>query len=299
VPDAVITAIGIARAKPGQEEELGLRMAALIAPTRTEAGCIAQDLYRSIDDPSVWMLLEQWRSHRISTITSAASTCRLFCAARTRCFRGCPKVIDSIRCSRQRGPDPGSLRLLGTGAQRAHLTRITPRLHHRWSYTGRRQYDRQRPSKVALRAPFASPLEGCTRAPADSSVLRRRVDVCTLHFRARSINHRPIVDGARSAYSAFTMLVARVKWISGLITAWRELAPYAAIALLPGGTLIVASLWILQLRPWFFGRVRRGLAILLALLPTVALPGSTLIPASAGTCTPPYGRLRSYHEKID
>jgi hypothetical protein len=31
----------------------------------------------------------------------------------------------------------------------------------------------------------------------------------------------------------------------------------------------VASLWILQHRPWFFARVRRGLAIVLALLPTV------------------------------
>jgi hypothetical protein len=67
------------------------------------------------------------------------------------------------------------------------------------------------------------------------------------------------------------MLVARVKWISGLTTAWRELAPYAAIALqLPGGTLIVASLWVLRHRPWFFAHVRRGLAVALALLSTDA-----------------------------
>jgi len=75
------------------------------------------------------------------------------------------------------------------------------------------------------------------------------------------------------------MLVRRVNWISGLTTALRELAPYAALALqLPGGTLIVASLWILQHRPWFFAHVRRGLAIVLALLPAVVLSGSTLLP---------------------
>jgi hypothetical protein len=75
------------------------------------------------------------------------------------------------------------------------------------------------------------------------------------------------------------MLVGRVKWISGLTTAWRELGPYAAIALqLPGGTLIVVSLWILQHRPGLFAHVRRARAIVLALLPTVVLSGSTLLP---------------------
>jgi hypothetical protein len=58
-------------------------------------------------------------------------------------------------------------------------------------------------------------------------------------------------------------LVRRV--YDGLVAALRELGPHAAIALLlPGGTLIVASLWILQHRPWFFAHVRRGLAVVLA-----------------------------------
>jgi hypothetical protein len=74
------------------------------------------------------------------------------------------------------------------------------------------------------------------------------------------------------------MLVTRVN--SVFTTALRELGPYAAIALLlPGGTLIVASLWILQLRPWFLAHVHRGLAIVLALLATVVLSGSTLLPS--------------------
>jgi hypothetical protein len=76
------------------------------------------------------------------------------------------------------------------------------------------------------------------------------------------------------------MLVARVKWISGLTAAWRELGPYAAIALLlPGGTLIVVSLWILQHRLWFFAHVRRSLTIALALLATVVVSRSTLLPS--------------------
>ena len=97
-----------------------------------------------------------------------------------------------------------------------------------------------------------------------------------------ALTHRPIVDGPRSAYCRLTMLVARVNWIGGIRTALRELGPYAAIALLlPGGTLIVASLWIWQYRPWLFAHVRRGLAIVLALLATVVVSGSTLLPGLA------------------
>ena len=74
------------------------------------------------------------------------------------------------------------------------------------------------------------------------------------------------------------MLSARRKWINGLTRSWRELGPYAAIALLlPGGTLIVVSLWILQYRPWLFTHARRGLAVALALLAPVAVSGSTLL----------------------
>ena len=85
-------------------------------------------------------------------------------------------------------------------------------------------------------------------------------------FACAASRHRWIVDGARSAYRRFTMLVARVNWISGVTTALHELGPYAAIALLlPGGTVTVASLWILQHRPWLFAHVQRSLAIVLAL----------------------------------
>ena len=58
----LLTAIGVVRAKPHQEEELGRRMAALLEPTRSEPVCIAYDLFQSIEDPAIWVVLEQWRS---------------------------------------------------------------------------------------------------------------------------------------------------------------------------------------------------------------------------------------------
>lgn len=59
---AMITAIAIARAKPGQENELGRRMKALVAPTLAEPGCINYDLHRSNTDPAVWIFYENWQS---------------------------------------------------------------------------------------------------------------------------------------------------------------------------------------------------------------------------------------------
>lgn len=58
----MVTAIAVAKAKPGQEEELGRRMMALVAPTLAEPGCINYDLHRSNTDPAVWIFYENWRS---------------------------------------------------------------------------------------------------------------------------------------------------------------------------------------------------------------------------------------------
>jgi quinol monooxygenase YgiN len=60
--DEPLTAMGIIRAKTGQERELGRRMAGLVGPTRAEPGCLAYDLFQSIDDSGVWILIERWRS---------------------------------------------------------------------------------------------------------------------------------------------------------------------------------------------------------------------------------------------
>ena len=61
-PGAMVTAVAIAKAKPGQEDELGRRMAALVAPTLAEPGCINYDLHRSNGDPGTWMFYENWRA---------------------------------------------------------------------------------------------------------------------------------------------------------------------------------------------------------------------------------------------
>lgn len=57
-----LTLLALLTAKAGQEDELGHRLAALIAPTRLEAGCINYDLHRSNESPAVFMLYENWRS---------------------------------------------------------------------------------------------------------------------------------------------------------------------------------------------------------------------------------------------
>ena len=58
----MVTVVAIARAKPGQEDELGRRLMVLVAPTLAEPGCINYDLHRSNTDKAVWMFYENWRS---------------------------------------------------------------------------------------------------------------------------------------------------------------------------------------------------------------------------------------------
>ena len=57
-----LTSIAFVRAIPGQEEELGRRLLALVGPTRREIGNINYDIHQSNDDPAVWALCENWRS---------------------------------------------------------------------------------------------------------------------------------------------------------------------------------------------------------------------------------------------
>lgn len=74
------------------------------------------------------------------------------------------------------------------------------------------------------------------------------------------------------------MLVSRFNWMSRLTAALRELGPYAAIGLvLPGGTLLLASLWAFRHRRWFVAHARRTLVIVLALGASVIVPSSTLL----------------------
>lgn len=68
-----ITSFGMCHAVPGQEDELGRRMEALIDSTASEAGCLRYDLYRSGGNPDVWIFFEVWESeaHLYAHIASA------------------------------------------------------------------------------------------------------------------------------------------------------------------------------------------------------------------------------------
>jgi len=85
-------------------------------------------------------------------------------------------------------------------------------------------------------------------------------------------------------YRASDMLVPRLNWIGRFATALRELGPYAVVGLLvPGGTLILLSLWAFRHRPWFAARARRGLATVVALGASLMVSGRTWL--AAPQCT--------------
>lgn len=58
----VLTHAAFMKAKPGQGEELGRALLALVAPTRTEPGCLRYEIHRALDDPATWSVYEDWRS---------------------------------------------------------------------------------------------------------------------------------------------------------------------------------------------------------------------------------------------
>ena len=57
-----LTNLAFFRARPGQTEALGAALAALVAPTRGEAGCLNYDLYQSIENAEIWFVYENWCS---------------------------------------------------------------------------------------------------------------------------------------------------------------------------------------------------------------------------------------------
>ena len=75
---SLVTNLAFLRARSGQSEVLGAALAALVEPTRLEAGCLNYDLHRSVDDADVWFVYENWRSPEGFTPTCCLSTCRHF-----------------------------------------------------------------------------------------------------------------------------------------------------------------------------------------------------------------------------
>lgn len=57
-----ITLVVRMNAKPGREEAVARALRAAVAPTHSEPGCLRYALHRAIDEPTVFVLVERWRS---------------------------------------------------------------------------------------------------------------------------------------------------------------------------------------------------------------------------------------------
>jgi quinol monooxygenase YgiN len=62
LPKDAVTLVVILRARKGQETLLEAELRALVSPSRKEEGCLAYNLYRSIETPSALLLHEVWAS---------------------------------------------------------------------------------------------------------------------------------------------------------------------------------------------------------------------------------------------
>jgi quinol monooxygenase YgiN len=58
----ILTIIAQIKSKPGMEQQMQQDLLGLLAPTRSEAGCITFELLIDINDPTVFMLYENWKS---------------------------------------------------------------------------------------------------------------------------------------------------------------------------------------------------------------------------------------------
>ena len=57
-----ITVVATFQARPGKEAELKKALIGLVAPTRTEAGCLNYDLHVLPEDPARFLFHENWTS---------------------------------------------------------------------------------------------------------------------------------------------------------------------------------------------------------------------------------------------
>lgn len=60
--DQQVTVTACIKAKPGMEEVLKQEILGVIVQSRTEPGCMNYDLHQSQDDPSLFLLHENWVS---------------------------------------------------------------------------------------------------------------------------------------------------------------------------------------------------------------------------------------------
>jgi len=60
--DSLLTIVACIKAKPGMQEQMQQDLLSLLTPTRAEPGCITFDLLLDIQDPSVFLLYENWQN---------------------------------------------------------------------------------------------------------------------------------------------------------------------------------------------------------------------------------------------
>jgi quinol monooxygenase YgiN len=82
--EGALTAITWIEGIAGQERELEEHLLSLAAPTRAEPGCLLYDLYRSADDPPLFVRIEVWRSEADLEAHKAAPHIRASFARRQR-----------------------------------------------------------------------------------------------------------------------------------------------------------------------------------------------------------------------
>ncbi len=59
---ADLNVVALLKAKPGSEAQVQAALAALVAPTLAEAGCIAYELFESKAEPGTFITVEKWAS---------------------------------------------------------------------------------------------------------------------------------------------------------------------------------------------------------------------------------------------
>ncbi len=57
-----ISVVARLRAKPGMEDQVKQELMGLVAPSRSDNGCINYDLHQSVEDPCLFVFYENWES---------------------------------------------------------------------------------------------------------------------------------------------------------------------------------------------------------------------------------------------
>ena len=58
----LLTVVATIITKKEYVKEVGINLAKLLLPTRSEAGCVNYDLHQSIDNPEIYIFYENWKS---------------------------------------------------------------------------------------------------------------------------------------------------------------------------------------------------------------------------------------------